>query len=108
MKLVEKEKPIFRPTLNEKSQVLAKQRKAQGDRSARLDKSANNSFVDSSMILEENTKKTPTHKRSLTPTLVSKGRPGQNKTKTGNRQVSPKFNEVNYTPAVDFLLRKFE
>jgi len=107
-KLAEKEKPTFKPTLNEKSQSLAKQRKNQGDRSARLDKSANNSFVDTSLVLEDNTKKTPTHKRSLTPTLVAKGRPKQNKGNSGHSQVSPKFNEVNYTPAVDFLLRKFE
>jgi len=106
--LIEKGKPSFRPTLNDKSQSLAKQRKAQGDRSARLDKSMNNSIMETSAILEDNKKITPTHKRSLTPTLINKTKSSRDKSPLRYKQVSPKFNEVGYSPAVDFLLRKFE
>jgi len=103
---IEKEKPTFKPVLNEKSQNLMKHRKGLGDNSSRADRSANLSFVDTSLVIENNRRGTLTQGRSLTPGPSQKTRPSHSP--SSFVQTSPKFNEIDYSPAVDFLLRKFE
>jgi len=101
---LEKEKPTFRPALNEKSQNMMKHRKGLTEKSHRLDKSANLSYIDTS-LMEENRKRTP-QRRSLSPGPFVKSKSGLHT--SPDAQMSPKFNEIEYTPAVDFLLKKFE
>lgn len=104
--LIQKEKPTFKPVLNERSQNMTRNRKGFGDKSYRLDKSVN---LDTS-IGEDTRKGTPTKNRSLTPNSFSKRKPSRSPSTrtTQQTQASPKFNEIEYTPAVDFLLKKFE
>lgn len=100
--LLEKEKPTFRPALNERSQNMMKHRKGPTEKSYRLDKSANNSYIDTSVVVEN--RKT-NQGRSLSPGPFVKSRSGLHT--SPDVQMSPKFNEIDYTPAVDFLLKKF-
>ena len=97
--------PTFKPVLNEKSLNLASHRRHNGEKSYRREKSTNLSFVDVSR--EENRRSTQNLGRSLTPTRRPKTHATRDKSPR-YVQASPRFNEVKYSPAVEFLLRKLE
>ena len=131
---LEKDKPAFKPILNERSMNLANSKKNLARKSYRHDRSANLSYTDISR--DEGRSRSPnTHSRSPAPHSRSPGPATQSRSPVANKktpvnhgrsvtptkvtskamyrdrspefhQISPKFNEVNYSPAVDFLLRK--
>jgi hypothetical protein len=100
----EKEKPLFKPILNEKSISLSRNRKnciedlwKNSDR-----RETDLSYVGMGQITEESHRGSFDGSRSVTPGRSSKrsSRPEMQGSKT------PRVHEIEYTPAMDFLLKK--
>ncbi len=96
----EKEKPIFRPILNEKSMNLSKNRKSHIESIWKQNNNAEISFTNFNQDERENY----SNSRSVTPgrSMIS-DRKSINNTR-GSK--TPRIHEVEYTPAMDFLLKK--
>jgi hypothetical protein len=100
----EKEKPLFRPILNERSINLSRNRKNCIEdlwkNSTRREN--DHSFVGMHQITEESHRGSFEGSRSITPGRSSK------RTARYEAQGSktPRIHEIEYTPAMDFLLKK--
>ena len=63
--MIEKNKPTFRPVLNEKSQNMMRYRKTQFDHSPLADRSINLSYMENSQSIHNNKRGTPTARSEL-------------------------------------------
>src|SRR4051812_31658258 len=98
----EKDKPLFRPVLNEKSMNLSKNRKSHIETIWKQSNEAEISFTNFNQ--EDGIRENHPNNRSLTPGRTTAKSDRKSINTKGSK--TPRIHEVEYTPAMDFLLKK--